>query len=110
MSIKRCLLEMGMGVDLHEKDYTKAAQRAVRDALCHNNRRFPSVFGPDSMHVGVTISVPQPEAVEVETVLSVLRYGRKRINVILGGLEIPDEGISDATVIANAAVTVSLDV
>ena len=32
MAKKRCLLEMGMGTDLHGKDYTKAAQRAVRDA------------------------------------------------------------------------------
>ena len=35
MAKKRCLLEMGMGTDLHGKDYTKAAQRAVRDALWH---------------------------------------------------------------------------
>ena len=44
MAKKRCLLEMGMGTDLHGKDYTKAAQRAVRDALWHNSVSFPGIF------------------------------------------------------------------
>ena len=33
MALKRCLLELGSGVDLHGKDSTKAARRAVFDAL-----------------------------------------------------------------------------
>ena len=112
MALRRCLLEMGMGVDLHGKDPTKAAQRAVRDALWHNSVGFPSVFGagPDSMHVEVTIGVPQPEAVDGEAVLNVLPYGQRRISVVRGGLEVPSEDGSDATIIANAAVIVSLDV
>ena len=112
MTIRRCLLEMGMGVDLHGKDYTKAAQRAVRDALWHNSVAFPSVFGAgaDSMHVEVTVGVPQPDAVDGEAVLEVLPYGQRHINVVQGGLEVPNESGSDATIIANAAVIVSLDV
>ena len=47
MAKKRCLLEMGMGTDLHGKDYTKAAQRAVRDALWHNSVSFPGIFEAD---------------------------------------------------------------
>lgn len=112
MALKRCLLEMGMGVDLHGRDYTQAAQRAVTNALWHNSLYFIRSFGagPESMRVDVTIAVPEPDAVNGDTVLSVLPYGQKHINVVKGGLEIPNEDGSDATVMANAAVLVSLDV
>ena len=112
MALKRCLLEMGMGVDLHGRDYTKSAQKAVRDALWHNSVSFPRVFGsgPDAMHVQVTIGSPNPDAVDGEAVLTVLPYGKKSIKVEAGGLEIPSEDGTDATVISNAAVLVSLDV
>ena len=33
MALKRIILEMGSGNDLHGGDYTKAALRAVQDAL-----------------------------------------------------------------------------
>ena len=112
MALRRCLMEMGMGTDIRGRDYTKAAQRAVRDAIWHNTLGFPRVFstGPESMQVDVTVAVPRPEAVDGEAVLSVLPYGQKRINVVQGGLEIPNESGSDATIMANAAVIVSLDV
>ncbi|MCE2463683.1 MAG: Lin0512 family protein [Dehalococcoidia bacterium] len=112
MALKRCLLEMGMGVDLHGRDYTQAAQRAVTNALWHNSLYFTRSFGagPESMRVDVTIAVPEPDAVNGDAVLSVLPYGQKHINVVKGGLEIPNEDGSDATVMANAAVLVSLDV
>lgn len=111
MTLKRCLLEMGMGVDLHGRDYTSSAAKAVRDALWHNSVTFPRVFGsgPDSMHVEVIIGSPKPEAVDGDTVLKVLPYGIKSIKVQSGGLEIPSEDGTDTTVITNAAVLVSLD-
>ncbi len=34
--LKRVILEMGAGNDLHGGDYTKAALRAVQDALHHS--------------------------------------------------------------------------
>ncbi len=112
MALKRCILEMGMGVDLHGRDYTKAAERAVRDALWHNSLGFASVVGQsvEDMYVEVTIGVPNPEAVNVNRVLEVLPHGHKQIKAVQGGLEIPNESNSDATVIANAAVVVTLDV
>jgi uncharacterized protein (TIGR02058 family) len=112
MALTKCLLEMGMGVDLHGKNYTTAAQRAVTNALWHNSLYFTRAFGsgPNSMHVEVTIAVPEPDSVNGEAVLSVLPYGHKTIKVVKGGMEIPNEDGTDATVIANAAVLVSLDV
>ena len=35
--MKRIILEMGMGNDLYGEDYTKAARRAVQDALHHSS-------------------------------------------------------------------------
>ncbi|MBI4642022.1 MAG: Lin0512 family protein [Candidatus Tectomicrobia bacterium] len=112
MAMKRCLLEIGTGVDLHGRDYTTAAQRAVRDAIQRNSLSFIRAFGatPHSMLIDVTIAVTRPEMVNHEEVLKMLPYGEKTITVVQGGLEIPSEDGSDATVIANAAVIVSLDI
>ena len=40
MSKKRVILELGSGNDLHGGDYTKAALRAVEDALHHSSLSF----------------------------------------------------------------------
>ena len=40
MALTRYLTEMGMGVDVHGRDYTKAACRAVSDALRHSSLNF----------------------------------------------------------------------
>ena len=113
MPLKRCLLELGTGVDLHGKDSTKAARRAVFDALRHSSVSFPRVFGydPDMMFVEVNIAVPHHETVRSGEVLLELPYGQKSINVVEGGMEIGSSGHSDdSTIVANAAIIVSLDV
>ena len=113
MTLRRCLLEMGTGVDMHGKDSTKAARRAVFDALRHSSPAFPHVFGydPRLIHVEVTVAVPNHESVRPGEVLLELPYGIKSINVVEGGLEIPSGGQSDdSTIMANAAIIVSLNV
>ncbi|MEA2775561.1 MAG: hypothetical protein QOF90_967, partial [Acetobacteraceae bacterium] len=37
MARKRVILELGTGNDLHGGDYTKAALRAVQDAIHHSS-------------------------------------------------------------------------
>ncbi len=113
MALKRCLLELGTGVDLHGKDPTKAARRAVSDALRHSSISFPRVFGHSTatMYVEVNISVPYHDQVVEGDVLLEVPYGTKSINVTEGGLEIPGGGGSDdSAIMANAAIVVSLDV
>ena len=61
------------------------------------------------MFVDVTIGVPNPEAVDTQAVAKELPYGTVTVNALKGGLEIPAEQGSDAIIIANAAVIVSLD-
>ena len=45
MARVRCITEMGMGVDVHGKDATKAAKRAVSDAIRHSSLGFFRMLG-----------------------------------------------------------------
>src|SRR6202158_1558246 len=111
MARVRCITEMGMGVDVHGRDATKAARRAVSDAIRHSSLGFVRMLGktPHDMLVDVTIAVPNPEAVDTAAVAKELPYGTVTVTAVKGGLEIPAEGGTDAIIIANAAVIVSLD-
>jgi uncharacterized protein (TIGR02058 family) len=111
MVMRRVVLEIGMGTDIRGADYTKAAVRALKDALWHNSLTVSSALGmsPDDMEVEVTIAVPQPDAVDTAQVLAVLPHGTGQVNVIEGGLEIVNDAGTDKTVIANAAAVVRLD-
>ena len=62
MAWKRMVLQIGMGTDIRGADYTKAAVRALRDALWHNSLSVADAVGlpVDSMRVEVTIGVPLP--------------------------------------------------
>ena len=66
MALKRMVLEIGMGTDIRGADPTKAAVRALRDALWHNSLSVANALGldTDSMQVEVTIGVPHPEKVD----------------------------------------------
>lgn len=113
MPLQRCLLELGTGVDLHGEDATKAARRAVFDALRHSSVSFPRVFGYDieQMSVEVNIAVPNPATVLADEVLKEIPYGRKSIRIVEGGMEITGSNSSiGSTVVANAAIIVSLNV
>src|ERR1700742_4257522 len=111
MARVRCITEMGMGVDVHGRDATKAAKRAVSDAIRHSSLGFFRMVGKTSqdMFVDVTIAVPNPEAVDTAAVAKELPYGTVTVTAVKGGLEIPAEQGSDSIVIANAAVIVSLE-
>ncbi len=111
MARVRCITEMGMGVDVHGRDATKAAKRAVSDAIRHSSLGFVRLFGktPQDMFVDVTIAVPNPEDVDTAAVAKELPYGTVTVNAVKGGLEISSQTGSDPILIANAAVIVSLD-
>ena len=112
MAMKRMVLEIGMGTDSRGADYTKAAVRALRDALWHNSLSITDAMGlpVDAMQVEVTIGVPHPEKVDKAQVLAVLPHGTGTVNVVEGGLEIPNDAGTDSMVLAHAAAIVRLDV
>ena len=111
MTGKRGILEMGSGNDLHGGDYTKAAVRAVEDAIHHSSLTLIRTLGLDSrsMQVEVTIGVQQPERVDAAVVRTALPHGQVTVKIVKGGLDIPDEESGDVAVIASAAVAVRLD-
>jgi uncharacterized protein (TIGR02058 family) len=112
MAKQRMVLEIGMGTDIRGADPTKAACRALRDALWHNSLSIAAALGqtPEAMIVDVHIGVPRPQMVDKTQVLAVLPYGKGTVTVVEGGLEIRNDADSDSTLIANACAIVSLDI
>jgi uncharacterized protein (TIGR02058 family) len=106
------VVEIGMGTDIRGNDPTKAAVRALRDALWHNSLGIAEVLGlpVDAMRVEVRIGVPRPEAVDKAAVLAVLPHGSGTVEVVEGGLAIPNDTGTDVTLVAHAAAIVRLDV
>lgn len=111
MPSKRVILELGTGNDLHGGNYTKAALRAVQDALHHSSLSLIRSLGLDSktMLVEVTIGVQQPEKVDAAAVQASLPHGKATVKVVKGGLDVPDETSGDVAVIASAAVSVRFE-
>jgi uncharacterized protein (TIGR02058 family) len=108
---RRVILELGAGTALHGGDYTKAALRAVQDAIHHSSLYFlrSLQIAPASMRVEVTIGVQRPEAVDRTAVKAALPHGDITVMVVKGGLDLPDRENNDLTVIASAAVAVHAD-
>jgi uncharacterized protein (TIGR02058 family) len=111
MALKRMVMEIGMGTDLRGEDYTKAAVRALKDALWHNSLNIADAMGfpKESMIVHVTIGVAKPEQVNKEEVAAVLPYGQSEIEVVEGGLNIEKNFGAGLTIMANAVATVYFD-
>lgn len=111
MTLKRMAIEIGMGTDIRGADYTKAAVRALRDALWHNSLNVADAVGKpvDSMVVEVLIGVPKPDLVDKTEVLKVLPHGTGTVSVFEGGLEIFNDAGTGSTVLAHAAAIVRLD-
>ena len=110
--MKRIILEMGTGNDLYGEDYTKAACRAVDDALHHSSLTLFRTLGFDhaDMDVRVTIAVQQPKKVNIAVVAEKLPRGNPTVQVVQGGLDVVD-GVHDTrSVIATAAVEAYLSI
>ena len=107
----RVILELGSGNDLHGSDYTKAALRAVQDALHHSSLSFIRTLGLDkkTIDVEVTIGVQRPERVDVEKVKASLPVGNVTVKAVKGGLDVADAENKDSAVIASAAIAVRIE-
>jgi len=111
MAKTRMALELGMGTSLRQGDYTRAAVRALQDALWRNSVSFAEAFGfeKSDMLVDVEIGVQKPELVDMEEIKAVLPYGQCAVNVVTGGLDIPKPDGEGITILANAAIVISFD-
>ncbi|MFI4947846.1 MAG: Lin0512 family protein [Alphaproteobacteria bacterium] len=111
MTLRRVITEFGSGNDLHGGDYTKAAVRAVADAIHHSSLSLIRSLAVDAraMQVEVTIGVQRPAEVNADAVKAALPHGEVTVKIIKGGLDVPGEAGGDVAIIASAAVTVRLD-
>jgi uncharacterized protein (TIGR02058 family) len=112
MAKTRVILELGSGNDLHGCDYTKAALRAIEDALHHSSLSFIRSLKIDrsKVDVEVTIGVQRPERVDIEAVKKSLPLGNISVKAVKGGLDVPDPESNDPAVIASAAIAVRIAV
>ena len=112
MALKRMVLQLGQGTDIHGADSTKAAERAVRDALWRNFLQIADALGQprEAMDIQVTIGAPRPETIDKEAVAAVFPYGTVQVLCEEGGLEIATPNGRDTTLLAHAAVIVRMNV
>ncbi|MBX6322443.1 MAG: Lin0512 family protein [Rhodospirillaceae bacterium] len=105
-------VELGMGVDLQGQDTTKAAVRAVKDAIGRNYlpgiRRL--VEEGARMVADVRLAVPpQADTPDMAAVKAALPHGEINVEVVPGGMLTPNGlGTGDICVV-NAAVTVAVE-
>ena len=104
--MQRFIIEMGMGNDLHGQDYTKAAGRAIEDALRHSSiPMFGALgFSHDAMRVQVTVAVAEPDRVDCAALADRLPRGRAEVRAVKGGLNVTNPDTGEITVVAQAAV------
>jgi uncharacterized protein (TIGR02058 family) len=108
--LKRVILEMGTGNALHSGDYTKAAKRAVQDALHHSSLTIFRSLGldPRSMQIELNLAAQEPEKIDLDAVAATLPYGHVTPRAIKGGLNVVDGSGGEPCVIVNAAIIVRL--
>jgi uncharacterized protein (TIGR02058 family) len=101
------VLEFGMGLDVHGNDATKAARRAVSDAIRHSSLPLLQEIREKGgeMLVDVTIGVPDPAAIDLDAVKSELPHGVVTVKAATGGLRSPvgDSLIACAIIVVSAS-------
>ena len=104
--MQRFIIEMGMGNDQYGQDYTKAASRAIEDAIRHSAiPLFDTLgLGHDMMEVRVTIGVQKPDRLDCAALVTALPRGKAQVKAVQGGLNVTNPDTGNTTVIATAAV------
>ncbi|MFT8364180.1 MAG: Lin0512 family protein [Sporolactobacillus sp.] len=111
-------IETGVGIDVHGQSVTKAAVRAVIDAIHKNSMPGLTELLPDgdlnNMKVTVRLAVPMDkQSLDIARVQAEIPYGTVTVHVTDGGMATPsgivlkDKGdTNDLMYIVNAAVEV----
>ena len=112
MAKKRIIFELGQGTSLRQEDYSKAAVRAVKDALWRNSVNVSEAFGlkKSDMIVEVLLGAQEPDKIDKEMVKAIFPYGSISIKNVFGGLDVAKPNDGGKTVIVTAAIIVSLNV
>ena len=113
---KRFNVEIGTGMDVHGEDVTRAACRAVKDAVSRSCLcgllEILDLKNLEDVQVDILVASPNPDRVDLEQVMKEVPIGRKSARAVEGGMTaqglcVPQFGPQcDQIVVANAAVTV----
>jgi uncharacterized protein (TIGR02058 family) len=111
--VRTFVVELGTGVDLHGKDATSAAIKAVRNAFAHVSlpglRAVAGLDDIDVMRVEVRLGVPPGvEPVDAERVAAAFPHGQATVSSEPGGLLAPggNDRSGDQILMVNAAIYV----
>lgn len=90
----RYIIEFGMGADFHGQDVSKAAAKAVKDAVSHSCLcGLSEVLGLEqwdqNVKITVTVAVSRPEEVNLKEVADCLPIGAVTVKAVSGGLQVP---------------------
>jgi uncharacterized protein (TIGR02058 family) len=119
VALKRFVVEFGTGADLHGGDVTKAAQKAIKDAVSHSCLAglidIHGISDPNQMHIELKVACPYPERINRDEVAKAVPFGSVNLEVVSGGISVkglylPQLGDGDSIVVAIAALTVYIDV
>jgi uncharacterized protein (TIGR02058 family) len=118
MGTNRFIVEIGTGADLHGEDVTKAACRAVRDAISRSClcglAEIMEIKDFSTVHVDILVASPRPDDVDLEQVKAIAPIGQKSACAVAGGMVVEGLCVPDFApdcsqiVVVNAAVTVSI--
>jgi len=116
---KRFIVEIGTGIDIHGGNVTKAACRAVKDAVSRSCLcgllEILELKNLEDVKVDIQVALPNPEQVDLEQVMDEVPIGRKSAHAVEGGMTarglcVPQFAPQcDQIVVANAAVTVFIN-
>jgi len=117
---RRFIVEIGTGIDIHGENVTKAACRAVKDAVSRSCLcgllEILELKNLEDVQVDIQVAAPNPDQVDLEQVMAEVPIGRKNARAVEGGMTAkglcvpqfaPD---CDQIVVANAAVSVSVNI
>lgn len=117
--MKRFIVELGTGADLHGGDVTKATKRAVSDALSHcclcGITEMLNVSGSDKIHVVIKVGCPKPEEVKQDELLKLIPFGHAKIEEVVNGglstrgIHVESLGEGDQIVVAVVSLTVFIE-
>ncbi len=117
--MKRFIVELGMGADLHGGDVTKAVKRAMKDAISHSclcglQEVLDDGIG-EHISVHVKVACPHPDQVDVAKLQGVLPIGKTVIDEICEGgmsttgLHVDALGAGNQIVVALISLTVVVE-
>jgi uncharacterized protein (TIGR02058 family) len=115
-NLKRFIVEIGTGIDLHGENATKAACRAVKDAVSRSCLcgllEIVKLQSLEDVRVEILVASPKAQEVDLLQVMAEVPIGRKTARAVEGGMTARGLCVAqfgpkcDQILVANAAVTV----